>query len=51
MATIRHRSLVERGERKTFVTDKGLAHPKKKMGKRMSGKTDILVSKEDDSST
>jgi len=26
MATTRHRSLVERGEREAFVRDKGLAH-------------------------
>jgi len=30
MATTRHRSLVERGGRKAFVRDKGLAHKKKK---------------------
>jgi len=30
MATTRHRSLVERGERKAFVRDKGLAHQKKR---------------------
>jgi len=34
-ATTRHRSLVEGGERKAFVRDKGLAHaPKKKQDKR-----------------
>jgi len=30
MATTRHRSLVERGRRKAFVRDKGLAHAHKK---------------------
>jgi len=30
MARIRRRSLVERGERKTFVRDNGLAHTTKK---------------------
>jgi len=29
MATIRHRSLVERGGRKAFVKNKGLAHTQK----------------------
>jgi len=29
MATTRHRSLVERGGRKAFVRDKGLAHTQK----------------------
>jgi len=28
-ATTRHRSLVERGRRKAFVRDKGLAHAKR----------------------
>jgi len=30
MATTRHRSLVERGGRKAFVRDKGLAHTQKR---------------------
>ena len=30
LATTRHRSLVERGRRETFVRDKGLAHKKEK---------------------
>jgi len=41
MATTRHRSLVERGGRKAFVRDKGLAYKKP-----MSAKTDIHESKE-----
>ena len=36
MATTRHRSLVERGRRKAFVRDKGLAHTKRQKGKKMS---------------
>jgi len=41
MTTTRHRSLVERGGRKAFVQDKGLAHKRiqKKEGKKKSGKT------------
>jgi len=35
MATTRHRSLVERGGRKAFVKDKGLAHAKKRGGKNV----------------
>jgi len=35
MVTTRHRSLVERGGRKAFFRDKGLAHKKEK-GKKMS---------------
>jgi len=34
IATIKNRSLVGRGERKTFVWDKGLAHTKKQKGLR-----------------
>jgi len=34
MATTRHRSLVERGGRRAFVRDKGLAPTKKKGEKR-----------------
>jgi len=30
MATTRHRSLAERGGRRAFVTDKGLAHTNKR---------------------
>jgi len=46
MATTRHKSLVERGGRKAFVTDKGLAHTKRnkktnKNEKQNSGKPDI----------
>ena len=37
MATTRHRSLVERGGRKVFVIDKGLAHTQKE-GKKMARK-------------
>jgi len=33
MTTTRHRSLVERGGRKAFVRDKGLAHTKKNVSK------------------
>jgi len=44
MATTRHRSLAERGGRKDFVKDKGLAHAKKE-GEKMSEKTDIHESK------
>jgi len=44
MATIRHRSLVERGGRKALL---GTLHTHKKI----SGKPDILESKEKDSST
>ena len=55
MATTRHRSLVERGGRKAFVRDKGLAHTQKKGGEKkrekMSGKIDIHESKKKDSST
>jgi hypothetical protein len=53
MATTRHRSLVERGGRKAFVRDKPCTHTKKgeKERKKMSGKTDISESKENDSST
>jgi len=47
MATTRHRSLVERGERKAFVRDKNLAHTQKKK----SEKTVIHESKDKDSST
>jgi len=32
MATTRHRSLAERGQRKVFVRDKGLAHMHKRNG-------------------
>jgi len=51
MATTRHRSLVERGGRKAFVRDKGLAHKKKKQGKQCQKKPDIHESKEKDPST
>jgi len=54
MATTRHRSLVERGGRKAFIRDKGLAHTrkgKKRKRKNLSGKTDIHESKKKDSST
>jgi len=50
MATTRHRSLIERGGRKAFVKDKGLAHTRKR-GKNLSKKTDIYESKEKYSST
>jgi len=40
MAATRHRSLIERGGRKTFVRDKGLAHTQKGGG-NMSEKIDI----------
>jgi len=43
MATIRHRSLVEKGGRKAFVEDKGLAHTQK--GKKNQEKPDIHESK------
>jgi len=42
MATTRHRSLVERGSRKAFVRDKGLAHKKEKR-KKVSGKKPIFT--------
>jgi len=54
MATTRCRSLVERGGRKTFLRDEGLAHKKEKKGKKKKKfrkKTDIHESKEKDSST
>jgi len=39
MAKTRHRSLVERGGRKAFARDKGLANKTRKKGdKEMSGK-------------
>jgi len=47
LATNRHRSLVERGKRKAFVRDKGLAHTQKR--KTKSGKFTNL--KKNDSST
>jgi len=47
MATTRHRSLVERGGRKTFVRDKGLAHKKAKVQENPN----IIESKEEDPST
>jgi len=34
MTTTRHRSLVEKGGRKAFVRDKGLAHTQKRKEKR-----------------
>ena len=48
MATTRHRSLVERGGRRAFVRDKGLAPTKKKgkKGKKMLRKPHIHESKE-----
>jgi len=42
METTRHRSLVERGGRKAFVTDKGLAH-QKKGGKKNARKIPIFT--------
>jgi len=54
MSTTRRRSLVERGGRKAFIRDKGLAHTrkgKKRKRKNLSGKTDIHESKKKDSST
>ena len=46
IATTRHRSLVERGGRKAFVRDKGLAHTRK------GGKKTIFTNlKKKDSST
>jgi len=47
IVTTRHRSLVERGRRKAFVIDKGLAHKQK----QYQNQTDIHESKEKDSST
>jgi hypothetical protein len=44
MATTRHGSLVERGGRKAFVRDKGLAQ-KKKRKQKMSEKPDIQESR------
>ena len=44
MATTRHRSLVERGGRKAFVRDKGLAHTQKEK-KKTSENPDIHESK------
>ena len=41
MATTRHRSLIERGGRKAFVKDKGLAHTRKR-GKNLSKKNRYL---------
>jgi len=38
MATTRRRSLVERGGRKAFVRDKGLAHAPKRGGKSVRKK-------------
>jgi len=49
MATTRHKSLVERGSRKAFVRDKGLAQKKKRENK-MSKKPNIHESEEKDSS-
>jgi hypothetical protein len=42
MTTTRHRSLVERGGRKTFVGDKGLAHTQKR-----GGETNVCQKKPD----
>jgi hypothetical protein len=50
MVTTRHRSLVERGGRKAFFRDKGLAHKKEK-GKKNVRNPDIHESQEKDSST
>jgi len=47
MATIRHRSLIERGVRKAFDEDTDLAHTKKKCQEN----PDIHESEEKDSST
>jgi len=47
IVTTRHRSLVERGRRKAFVIDKGLAHKQK----QYQNQTDIHESKGKDSST
>ena len=46
--------MVERGGRKAFLRDEGLAHKKEKKGKKkkkIRKKTDIHESKEKDSST
>jgi len=43
IATTRHRSLGETGGRKAFVRDKGLAHKKKKKGKKCQEKTPIFT--------
>jgi len=44
MATTRHRSLVEKGGRKAFVRDKGLAHtPKRKKENKNSRKPQIFT--------
>jgi len=54
METTRHRSLVERGGRKAFVRDKGLAHTQKggkKGGGKCQQKTAIHESRKKDSST
>jgi len=50
METTWHRSLVERGGRKAFVTDKGLAHQKKGGKKNARKNADIHECKEKDSS-
>jgi len=61
MATTRHISLVERGERKAFVGDNDMqvaeklrlssSFQTKKTGKKMSRKADIHESEDKDSST
>jgi len=48
IATTRQRSRIERGGRKAFVRDKGLAHTHQK---QLSEKADIHESKKKDSST
>jgi len=50
MATTRHRSLVEWGGIKAFVSDKSLAHTQTEKGKCQE-KSEIHDSKENDSST
>ena len=44
MAKTGHRSLVERGERKAFVRDKGLAHMQKRKKRKKEGKKEIRMS-------
>jgi len=55
MAMARHKCLVERGGRATFIRDKGLAHTNKKKQKKEGGKrewkkNDIHKSNKKDSS-
>jgi len=51
LETTRHRSLVERGGRETFVRDKDLAQKKEKKKKNKNVRTKIHESKEKNSST